>query len=1227
MEQKPNYVSVRISSVVDSAELPERLLHILAGIIKRSPDHVRSTLETGSIRLTKVVRNPAFDQLIASLQRNGFSVERLPEEKPAPVKPDQSQLHERMTARSTSPPPIDVQETDWKTGEVIEGLYEVLGSAAGGMGKVYFVFHTVWKMMLAIKTPQAQAVTSEASLWRFLREAELWVDLGLHPNIATCYYARVINGLPRLFIEYVDGGSLEEWIEKKDSSDLATVIDLMLQFCHGMTHAEEKGMMHRDIKPANCLLSRKGELKITDFGLVKRLETQPETDAGDDTTTSHLQHFSHSDVTMYQSGVMGSPWYMAPERFRSRGKEDIRSDVYSFGVMLYRTVLGRMPFRLSDAYTLVDLARCHVKTSPVNPVSVRPDLPGGLAEVIMTCLEKKPGNRYPSFVEVCRALEAVARHVSPGREPRPKPNLVALKADSLNNQAVSLLDLGREAEARVLLDDAHSANTDHLEAVYNLHCLRWARGETSDQEVITRMESLRIEVRETPDYQHLMGLISLQRGDAAKGIDLLRKACAEVSLYRDRWKDYEGDPEAFVKSLNLAPIQEARTFAGHVKSIRALTFGPSADRALSVGGDRSIRIWDVNSGRCLKNFRTFAFVPVAGAFSADGKLASTGYGATFKTLDLWDMDTGKLFRKYSEVAAYVTRFSPDSKLLAVVGEQDLVRVVDIGADRVAWEAHAACGRITSLEFLADSRSLVVGGEDGSLSVWHVGNSGAAFKSAAHEGPVSCIGISSCGELITSGGTDGSVRLWSVSGEEIRRLVGHRAGVVSTAFLPDDNYVVSAAADGAIKIWDRGTGKCCRTIKSRGEELAACAVSPDGRRLVSGGVKGSVRLWSVETGWFSKNFVEPALCRPKTFEEVADLHASFAEAVQSFRTAWKRGRKEEVVESFERVRSVPGFSWSRDAILIRNLLQPTSGRLTLKSSAFIRAFHGHDRSVVSIASSDHCLMLLTGSLDGTAAIWDVVAGRLLKRVALDSETLAVCFLHGLGGFFTLAADGILRKWNLRGTPLGTVEHVAPPIALSRDGTTLMALSSDRMPVRIDVTTLQKREEISSGCVGDSPCLAKDWEHFYSLRDGTRIQRWSTATGRSEGAFRDLGVRVASFAPTPAEDRVIAGMETGEVVVYAVGSGFNVAMLRGHTAAVRALSGGPNENVWVTGSDDCSLRVWDLPKEECLATLEGHASPIRALKIFPNGSMVASGGSDGSVRLWGLEWEVTGLERGS
>jgi len=467
-------------------------------------------------------------------------------------------------------------------GDIIEGLYEVVGSAAGGMAKVHFVFHRIWKMMLAIKTPHADAVKSEIRILRYLREAELWVDLGVHPNIATCFYARVIDGLPRLFIEYVDGGTLDQWKRGERLKDLRLVADLMLQFCHGMMYAEEMGMIHRDVKPANCLITSDRILKITDFGLVKRVDETTSEPRGDKWMSESGRH-TDTNLSLFEGGVMGSPRYMAPERFTDKGREDIRSDIYSVGVMLYEVVLDQLPFKFPGEFSLPLLVKSHLRAKPEDPLSIRPDLPKSLAEIMLTCLEKKPENRYQSFGDLAQAMSGLCAELRPGREPRSRPNVLALKADSLNNQAVSLLDLGRLDEASALLDDAHSANTDHLEAVYNLHMLRWKEAEISDNEVIRRLESLKIEVRETPEYQHLIGLVSLQRGDASAGVRQLRRACKAAVHLRERWTDYGGDPANFVRALGFGPIGEHGSLGGHVKSVRAVAFKPEMHRAFSVG--------------------------------------------------------------------------------------------------------------------------------------------------------------------------------------------------------------------------------------------------------------------------------------------------------------------------------------------------------------------------------------------------------------------------------------------------------------------------------------------------------------------------------------------------------------------------------------------------------------------------------------------------------------------
>lgn len=1227
MENQPSYVSVTISSE-DPGALSEKILGVLAKMLKVTPASVLSSLEVGSIRVKKLQLQGDIDRVIAVLRKNGLIVK---------VDHAEEDLTERSLLRFpgkaptafTLPHANGEAHADWKKGDVIEGLYEVRGSASGGMGTVYFVFHRLWKMMLAIKTPQKAAVKSETHLLRFLREAELWVGLGLHPNIATCYYARVIGGLPRLFIEYVDGGTLEEWAERNLLKELRTLTDLMLQFTHGMIYAEQSGMIHRDVKPANCLISKDKVLKITDFGLVKRVEDpaadQQKDEAASETTSTG--RYSDNSVTMFEHGIMGSPRYMAPERFRGKGKEDIRSDIYSFGVMLYELALGAIPFKLPTIFSLQELVRSHVKAPVIDPLSIRADIPRSMVDILETCLKKKPENRYNSFVDVCQALEAVSRELRPGRDPRNRPNLVGLKTDSLNNQAVSLLDLGREQDARKLLEDAHSANTDHLEAVYNLHVLKWQNGEASDIEVINRMESLRIELRDTPDYAHLVGLISLQRGDPARAVGLLKEASQEGSLYQSRWAAYGGDPKNFVNSLGLNPVCELASFAGHIKNVRAIALSSDLKTAHSVGEDRSIRIWDTDSGRCLKNFRTFTLSPVGGAFSPDEKLAATAYGEAFKTLDLWDMRDGKLLRKYPGMSVLGVKFSPDSKYLAAYGLEGQIRVLDASSDSIVWESKSIGASISCVGFLGKKESVFVGCDDGSLTVVDFRSGEARLRVQAHEGPVTAADCTSDGAVILTGGADETLRLWdATSGKEIRRLSGHRKRITGAVLMKDERFIVSTSADSSVKIWDGSNGRCFRTMSIAGEEFTCCTVSLKGKRMLTGSSRGAVRLWSIDSEWFVRDFLEPALCRPRTFRELAGMHALFNTTVEEFNRSWKKADEAQALDAFDRIRSIPGFCWSKEAILIRNVLSAAVPRDRLKSSSFIRSFYGHKDTVVSLKASSDSLILLSGSLDGTAAMWDVVTGRCVKKFNVGSPIREVFFQPRMQGILTLSKDGVLRVWDLGGNVVNEIGEVEEPAVMAATGQEMIVMSPGKFPVVVDLATGQKRPSGETVPGTGFVCFSQNLETVYSLRDQTKIQRWSLATGRNEGAFRDLGVKITSLLPTPSDDRVVAGLETGEVMVYVVGSGVNVTTLRGHAAAVRALTSTLDGLLWITASDDCSLRIWDLKAERCKAVLEGHSSPVRSVCLFPNLSLIASGCTEGNARLWGLEWLMS-IEKSS
>ena len=138
---------------------------------------------------------------------------------------------------ASSSSPIKVPE--WKIGDTIKNRYKVESIMSGSMGKVYISQHLGWGVKVAIKSPRPEVLADKEGMKRILKEANSWVRMGMHPNVASCYYVLGINKIPHLFIEFIDGGDLSEWIKAGRCRSLRTALSLAIQFCHGMEFTHE----------------------------------------------------------------------------------------------------------------------------------------------------------------------------------------------------------------------------------------------------------------------------------------------------------------------------------------------------------------------------------------------------------------------------------------------------------------------------------------------------------------------------------------------------------------------------------------------------------------------------------------------------------------------------------------------------------------------------------------------------------------------------------------------------------------------------------------------------------------------------------------------------------------------------------------------------------------------------------------------------------------------------
>jgi hypothetical protein len=254
------------------------------------------------------------------------------------------------------------------------------------MGEVYLARQNSLNREVALKVLRPD-LTNPLYLSRF--EAEAWSAAKLnHPNIVHVYTLGVFDGLRFIAMEYVQGTNLREYLLRKGTPDLPQALSIMRQAAAAVGAAGEVGLVHRDIKPENLLLTKKGQVKVADFGLCRDLD-------------SDRHHVTQPGVTM------GTPLYMSPEQARGQAM-DHRSDLYSLGVTYYHMLAGHPPFRADSALAL---AMKHVVDTPVDLAVHRPDLPPELCRLVMKLMAKLPADRYQSAAEMLRDLAKIRENL------------------------------------------------------------------------------------------------------------------------------------------------------------------------------------------------------------------------------------------------------------------------------------------------------------------------------------------------------------------------------------------------------------------------------------------------------------------------------------------------------------------------------------------------------------------------------------------------------------------------------------------------------------------------------------------------------------------------------------------------------------------------------------------------------------------------------------------------
>jgi serine/threonine-protein kinase len=278
------------------------------------------------------------------------------------------------------------------SGRTLAGYRVLRKLGQGGMGQVYLAEQISLKRKVALKVLRPEVSATANALARFKSEAEA-IAQATHANIVQVYDHGEADGILYMALEYVEGRNLKEYIARKGTPDLQLSLVIMRQVAAALQRAGELGIVHRDIKPENILLTRKGEVKVADFGLSRCLE-------GD-----------RPALNLTQTGVtMGTPLYMSPEQVEGK-PVDSRTDIYSFGVTCYHMLAGQPPFQGGSAF---EVALAHVQKQPAPLSGVRPDLPARLCEIVHKMMAKSPADRYQTGRDLLRDIARLRESLSGG---------------------------------------------------------------------------------------------------------------------------------------------------------------------------------------------------------------------------------------------------------------------------------------------------------------------------------------------------------------------------------------------------------------------------------------------------------------------------------------------------------------------------------------------------------------------------------------------------------------------------------------------------------------------------------------------------------------------------------------------------------------------------------------------------------------------------------------------
>lgn len=1118
-------------------------------------------------------------------------------------------------------------EDGFTEGQVLAGLYRVESAPIiGGMSMVYRVHHNDWNVDLAMKRPYERLFQTEKERALFISECKAWINLGIHPNVVVCYYVREIEKIPCIFSEWMNAGSLRDWLGKRvedpasgkskfvpgrlytgkqKAEVIEQILDIAIQTARGLFYAQRHDIIHQDVKPDNILLTDDGTAKVADFGISR---------ARHSAASNVSVNSTKQNNTIMIEGVGFTKEYCSPEQMEKRWVTK-RTDIWSWALVVLEMFLQE---RLWGDGTVGGYGYDRYRNL------AKYEIPPGLDDLLRRCFQNDEADRPHDFSDIEMEL-LVIYELTTGKEyHRTYLQAVDETADSLNNHALSNIDIEQMTDAEDFWRRAVRIDHNHLESIYNFTMYLWRGGVIDDSEMLRRFGACAENHQGDGRVWLLIGQVHLERGDKSAALECLKNASNDPKTQLEAMKLMES-----VEPLEQDGVIE--TFTERAGSLSSIDVSTDRKRMLTGCDDHGVILWDLENGSQIATLIDHSSAVHGIRFLPDGKHAVSFGEDKDYAIRYWNLEEQVCERKF-------TGHTDELRAIAVSpnGRYTVTSSTD-GEIRLWSNQNGECVRVyrehkkncAELRFFSDSVRFVSACTDGIMKTWSVEQEGSLSTIQSAGGLFLSADVTRDGALIAAGDNEGMIQLWDVKNSEcVRTMQTHVGDIDVVRFSKDGLALACACEDHKLRVFDVKTGCCVRTFAQQERMLRLMEADETLNHIYT--INGREILhyrrpvYGYRAGWVMSRIMSAS----ERFEQEERFQSIFEQTEH----ALKNKEVQESLHLLDQARSVPGHEDDAKCLL----LNVSAGRFcrpsAIRSIKERPAAETHQRALRSVSLSGDGMRVLVASDDATLKLLDLRDLSCIRSFEGHSDkVLFSLFSADESRVASYAKDKTLRVWNAsNGVELTAIKpytgnNEVLAIALNENGTIAAAAGDDKKIYVYNVENGEQLAELSGHTDSvDALCISRDGRTLLSGGWDYSLKLWNLETKRLIKTLEGHTGDVISVSLSADGKRALSGSFDKKMIFWDLERESMICSFREssvHAAkeptAVTNVGMSASGRYLFAGYQSGQMELFDAEKLESLRTFTGHADGICS-SISPNGRAVVSGGKSGTLKVWEIDW---------